>query len=182
MHAELDLKEFFHRKSISTVCRRRKNLKEILAPSSYRKSVNSQVNFITPCNFCDTCKHYLVAERKFTSKVIDKTYYIKGDLSCNSKYVIYVITCDKCKDEYVGSALDFNPCFRAHKSDMKTKKERCGTSRHFSEKCLCSTSPFGYVKFKPLNRFTRKTHQILKKCFGIEKDTGKFNFSQLPMG
>ena len=154
----------------------------MLAPFSYPKSINSQVNVITPCNSCDICKHYLVAEKKYTSKVIGKTYFIKGDLSCNSKYVIYVITCDKCKDEYVGSALDFNPCFRAHKSDMKTKKERCGTSRHFSEKCLCSTSPFGYVKFKPLNRFTRKTHQILKKCFGIEKDTGKFNFSQLAMG
>ena len=80
------------------------------------------------------------------SKVTDKTYFIKSDLSCNSKNVIYLITCDKCKDEYIGSAEDFKLRFRVHKSDIKTKKERCGTSRHFNEKCLCSTSPFGYVK------------------------------------
>ena len=87
-----------------------------------------------------------MAERKFTSKVTGKTYFIKGDLSCNSKNVIYLITCDKCKDEYIGSAVDFKPLFMVHKSDIKTKKERCGTSRHFNEKCSCSASPFGYVK------------------------------------
>ena len=41
---------------------------------------------------------------------------------------------------------------------------------------------FDMLKFKSLNRFIRKTHQILKKCFGIEEDTGKVNYSQLPMG
>ena len=43
-------------------------------------------------------------------------------------------------------AVDFKPCSRVHKCDIKTKKERGGTSRHFNEKCLYSTSPFGYVK------------------------------------
>ena len=82
----------------------------MLPPSSYRKSVNSQVNIITPCNSCDICKHYIVAERKFSSKVTGNAYFIK-DLSCNSKNVIYLITCDKCKDEYIGLAVDFKPCF-----------------------------------------------------------------------
>ena len=82
--------------------------------------------------------------KEITSK--GKTYFINGDLSCNSKNVIYLITCDKCKDEHIGSAVDFKPRFRVHKSDIKTKKKRCGTSRYFNEKCLCSTSPTGYVK------------------------------------
>ena len=88
----------------------------------------------------------LFSDRKFTSKVVGKTYFIKGDLSCNSKNVIYLITCDKCKDEYMASAVDFKPRSRVHKSDIKTKKERCGTSRHFNEKCLCLASSFGYVQ------------------------------------
>ena len=87
-----------------------------------------------------------MAERNFSFNLTGKTYFIKGDPSCNSKNVIYLITCDKCQDEYIGSAVAFKLCSRAHKSDIKTKKERCGTSRHFNEKCLCSTSPFGYVK------------------------------------
>ena len=83
---------------------------------------------------------------KFTSKVTGKTYFLKGGLSCNSKKFIYLITCVKCKDEYIGSSIDFDPRFMVHKSDIKTKKERCYTSRHFNEKCLCPTSLFGCVK------------------------------------
>ena len=85
-----------------------------------------------------------MAERKFTSKVTGKTYFIKGDLSFNSKNVIYLITCDKYKDKYISLEVDFKPHFRVHESDVKAKKERCGTSRHFRKKCLCFTS--GYVK------------------------------------
>ena len=73
MHDNFDLKETFPRKSITAVYRSQKNIKEMLAPSSYLKSVNSQVNIITPCNSCDICKHYLVAKMKFKSKVAGKT-------------------------------------------------------------------------------------------------------------
>ena len=67
------------------------------------------MNIITPCNSCDIFKHYSVAEMKFTSKVTGKTYFTKGDLSCNSKNFIFSITCDKCKDEYVRFAISFKP-------------------------------------------------------------------------
>ena len=94
-----------------------KNLKEMLAPSSYPKSVNSQVNIVTPCNSCYICKHYLVTKMKFASKITDKTYFIKGDFSCNSKNK-YLITCGKCKEEYIGSEANFKPRFRVHKSGI----------------------------------------------------------------
>ena len=61
-----------------------------------------------------------MAERKFTSKVTRKTYFIKGDLSCNSKNVIYLILVTN--DEYLGSAVDFKHRFRVHKSDIKQKR------------------------------------------------------------
>ena len=93
----------------------------MLALLCYSKSVTSQVNVITPCNSFDIGKHYLVAERKFTSKA-------------------------------TGKRIDFKPYFGVHKSDIKTKKERCCTSRHFNEKCLCPASPFGYVKVQIIER------------------------------
>ena len=34
---------------------------------------------------------------------------------------MYLITCEKSKDEYIGSAVDFKLRFRLHKSDKKTK-------------------------------------------------------------
>ena len=62
-----------------------------------------------------------MAEVKFTSYLTGKTYFVKSDLSCNSKNVICLITCDKCKDEYIGSAVNFKRRFNVHKSD-KSKK------------------------------------------------------------
>ena len=93
-----------------------------------------------------------MADVKFTSKVTGKRYFLKEDFSCNSKSIIYLITCDKCKDEYIGSAVDFKHRFRVHKNDLKTKTECVGTSRHFNEKCLCSTSRFGYVKIQMIKQ------------------------------
>ena len=57
-----------------------------------------------------------MTERKFTSKVTGKVYFIRGDLSYDSKNVIYLITCDKYKDEYIVSTVDFKHCFRVHKN------------------------------------------------------------------
>ena len=107
---------------------------------------------------------------------------MKGDLPGNSKSVIYLIICDKCKDEYIGLAVDFKPCSRVHKSDLKKKKERCGTSRCLNANCLCSTSSFGYVKVQIIEQVYSKDPSKLKKCFGEEKDAGKFSDSQLPIG
>ena len=84
LHTDVDLKEICPRKSITTVFRRQKDLKEMLALSSYPKSGDNQVNVISQCSSCDICKHYLEGEMKFTSKVTGKTYFIKRDLSCNS--------------------------------------------------------------------------------------------------
>ena len=67
-----------------------------------------------------------MTEIKFTSKVTDKTYFIKEDLPYNSKNVINLITCDKCNDQYIASPADFRLCFRGNKSNIKTKNERCG--------------------------------------------------------
>ena len=63
-----------------------------------------------------------------------KVYYIKDEMNCESSNVIYLITCMKCLEQYVGSAIKFKSRFRIHKSDVKTKKDRCGAARHFNNK------------------------------------------------
>ena len=57
---------------------------------------------------------------------------LKGPLNCNSKKVIYLSECKKCKNLYVGKAqtkfhMRLNNCKSAHKS-FKTKKHR---NRHY---------------------------------------------------
>ena len=70
-------------------------------------------------------------------------YYIKGEMNSESTNVIYLITCMKCLEQYVGSAIKFKSRFKSHKSDIKTKKDRCETGRHF--KCCNSPNPFVYL-------------------------------------
>ena len=40
----------------------------------------------------------------------------------------------KCLEQCIGSAIQFKSRFRIHKSDMKTEKDCCGTTRHFNNK------------------------------------------------
>ena len=82
----------------------------------------------------------------FVCTVSGKKYYIKGNFTCNSTNVIYLVECNNCKCQYVGSATSFKQRFRIHKSDMKTKKDRCGTARHFNSICCHPINPHGYLK------------------------------------
>ena len=115
--------------------RRKKNLNEILSPSLFPSKAMQIENAITSCNKCDICKNFLVSDTKFKCKVTGRVYNIRGKLTCNTPNVVYLISCSNYYDQYVGSALDFKSRFRIHKSDIKTKNDRCGTSRHFNTKC-----------------------------------------------
>ena len=76
-----------------------------------------------------------------------------------SSNIIYLITCMKCLKQYVGSAIKFKSIFRIHKSDIKTKKDRCGTVRHFNNKCCDSSNPFVSLRV-----------QLIKKVYCIYDD------------
>ena len=69
-------------------------------------------------------------------------------LNCNTPNVVYLISCSNCYDQYVGSSLDFKSRFRIHKSDIKTKKDRCGTARYFKTKCTDSSNPHKFLKMQ----------------------------------
>ena len=74
---------------------------------------------------------------KFGCTVTGKTYFIKGNLWCDSCNFVYLIRCFNCREKYVGLAINFKERSGIHKSDIKTNKDSCGTARHFNNKC-CS--------------------------------------------
>ena len=88
----------------------------------------------------------MIFDNTFICTVTGKSYFIRGQLNCESINVIYLITCSKCLEQYVGSAVKFKTRFRIHKSIIKTKKERCGSARHFNSKCYHDTNFFQYLK------------------------------------
>ena len=73
----------------------------------------------------------------FYSSVDKKEYVINYSFNCNGKYVIYLLTCYKCKLQYVGKAVDD---FRLRSNNYKDnsrknlRKESC-RQQHFSSEC-----------------------------------------------
>ena len=80
--------------------------------------------------------------------VTGKSYFIRGQLNCESINVIYLITCSICLEQYGGLAAKFKTRLSIHKSVIETKKGRCGSVRHFNNKCYHDTNPFQYLNPK----------------------------------
>ena len=152
LHSDDSFKQLFPANMFSTICRHNKNLEQLLAPSKNPNPKNSRQNSITSFKKCDICKNYILFDRNFKCTVTDKVYYIKCEMNCESTNIIYWITCMKCLEQYVGSATKFKSTFWIHKSDIKTKKDRCGTARHFNNKCCHSSNPFLYLRVKLIEK------------------------------
>ena len=88
----------------------------------------------------------MVFSSTFVCTVTGKKYYIRCNFTCISTNVICLVECIDCKCQYVGSATSFKQRFRIPKSDIKTKKDRCGTARHFNSICCHPINPHGYLK------------------------------------
>ena len=69
---------------------------------------------ITSCNTCDISQNYMVFSSTFVCTVTGKKYYIRGNFTCNSTTVIYLVECINCKCQYVGSATAFKQRFHIH--------------------------------------------------------------------
>ena len=162
LHSDSDLKNIFPENSICTVFKRNRNLKEMLSPLLYTRNKNEKKSsVIKNCEKCDICKHYLISDNTFSCKVTNKKYYINNDFDCNCMNVIYLISCTNCKEQYVGSAIDSKKRFRIHKSDINTKKDRCGVARHFSNKCRDPQNPHAFLKIQPIEQVSVKEENKL---------------------
>ena len=57
------------------------------------------------------------------------------------------------REKYVRSATYFKQPFCIHKSDIKTKKDRCGAARHFNSICCHPIKPHGYLKLQLIEQW-----------------------------
>lgn len=86
-----------------------------------------------PCRHprCTTCRH-LNCEKCFKSTKTGKTYPLRHHFTCTSKNVIYLITCTKCKKQYVGmTTQQVNTRLNHHRSNI-FNKVRTYVSNHFN--------------------------------------------------
>ena len=140
-YSDPDMRAVFPECSINVMYGSGKNLiKELISPFLFPETqltAKSQ-SMVSKCGKeCDFWDNFLVCRNKFTCKFTGKTYKVRGNLSCNSANLVYLLSCKLCKDQYVGSAYknNFKPGFRVHKSDINTGKDRCRVAKHFLTKC-----------------------------------------------
>ena len=74
----------------------------------------------------------IIIERKsYTFKNPETRFKINKDLSCNSKNVVYIIECSKCKEIYIWSTQALNTRISLHKSNIKiTENRKLNVSKH----------------------------------------------------
>jgi hypothetical protein len=81
---------------------------------------------------CLACKQNTYNSDTFTSYTTNNTYNIKNHISCYSRNLIYLITCLKCKKQYIGeTGRQLRERLTDHRSDIKLKKNT-PISNHFN--------------------------------------------------
>ena len=108
LYSDPDMRAVFREGSINVTYRRERNLKELISASFFpqQQLTTKSQSMVSKCGKkCDICDNFLVCRNEFTCKVTGKTYKVKGNLSCNSANVVYLISCKLCKDQYVGSPI-----------------------------------------------------------------------------
>ena len=65
----------------------------------------------------------MVSDNTFKCTATGRYYKVKGALCCNSVNVVYLITWQSCKLQYVGSAITFKESVRIHEIDIYTGKK-----------------------------------------------------------
>ena len=137
----------------------------MVASSLYSKSSIKSNRTIVSCNKCDICKNFLIIDSTFRYTVKGKTYFIKGNSSCDSCNIIYLTTCSNCREQFVWSVIDFKQRFRIHKSDIKTDKDRCVTARHFNNKFSTPNDKHAYLKVQIIEQVINNNQCSIEDLF-----------------
>ena len=99
----------------------------------------ANIGKVRPCRVpqCKTCKFgYLDIDTTFHSNICNGTWQIKDDMSCLSRNIIYLITCNHpgCKMKYVGYTTDpLNKRFSHHRNHITAGTEARLMLEHFTK-------------------------------------------------
>lgn len=126
-------------KSILSNCGIFNNFKPILAYKNHRnlnkmlirsivcnKNNINQVFFSKKCTKtnCKACNHIVECSTFYSNHNSNKIYKIKHNFTCKTRNIIYLITCNKCRKQYVGqSSRPLADRINNHLSCIRTHKQ-----------------------------------------------------------
>ena len=82
---------------------------------------------------CIDCKYLKDKGEYYYSHVTKRRYKIRQNVNCQSRNVIYLVTCKKCKKQGVGETINFKSRMANYRSCIKNKKVSCNIDKHFIE-------------------------------------------------
>ena len=82
--------------------------------------------------WCACCKLYGSFATTITSNSTHESIQLKQYTNCHTQNVIYLITCDKCQEQYVGeTGNSIHTRANQHRSDITVGNKNIPTVRHF---------------------------------------------------
>ena len=82
---------------------------------------------------CIDCKYLKDKGEYYYSHVTKRRYKIRQNVNCQSRNVIYLVTCKKCKKQGVGKTINFKSRMANYRSCIKNEKVSCNIDKHFIE-------------------------------------------------
>ena len=116
LYSNQQMLDIFLHNTRSVTCKRNKDLREILSPSSFPRTTKQNECYIKECiKKYDICTNFLVVFSDFTCFATKWKYKIKAIWKCDCRNVIHLTSCKCCGKQYVGSTTGFKERFRIHK-------------------------------------------------------------------
>lgn len=122
-------------------------------------TLKNHPNRVVQCHHprCSTC-HHINTSRYFRSTTTTITYPIRHNFSCSSTNVIYLITCTKCRKQYVGmTTRPLRERINHHRTSVQTRQNHY-VSRHFN----FSDHSITDLSVQPIDTLTHPTTQQLQ--------------------
>ena len=163
------MKQIIAKSKIIKSQRQAPNLKNILTSAKFSKKDNNYGSKKCGDPRCGTCPHFVETDQVNFNNSPD-TFKIKGNLSCKSEYVLYVITCVNCKKQYIGKTNKLSRRVTVHKQHIRDPKVRMlGVSAH-----LDSCNKNNQTKFKITPFYKQSNNCDIKLCIMEQHFIDKF--------
>lgn len=124
----------------------------VIDPPRIRSFFHNMKGFF-PCKRCNVCLHNISGRRRtetFFSTSTGKEYQIKHFLTCETRYVVYLITCP-CKKQYVGRTIrTLSVRGNEHIANIKKGLTNHSVPKHFLR---CHNQNPNGIQFQVIDKF-----------------------------
>lgn len=137
------------------------NLKNILCRAKFC-SINETICEVKKCGSnCETCKLIYEGPTIMFHNAKYK-FHVQNNFNCISRNLIYVITCNQCRFQYIGcTSRDLQSRMNVHRQQIRDASLRhLKVSKHIYECSKGTFNVYPFYKMKSNNKAERETKEL----------------------